>query len=86
MTDLFSYLLILNQVNVQVNLLPQGTFANYMAKRQAEGADLAHLKPPHINPPDAVVSLLTAEMEETIVVTKAKAGAEAGTEAEQVTT
>jgi len=44
--------------SVKVNLLPLGTFANYTAQRQVEGADLAHLKPPHINPSDKVLSLL----------------------------
>jgi len=43
---------------VEVTLLPPGTFANYTAQRQAEGADLAHLKPPHVNPSDEVLSLL----------------------------
>jgi len=49
---------------VKVNLLPPGAFANYTAQRQAEGADLAHLKPPHINPSDKVLSLLLARPEE----------------------
>lgn len=48
---------------IKVALLPQGAFANYMAQRQAEGADLAHLKPPHINPSDRVLSLLGAKVE-----------------------
>ncbi|HUV75466.1 MAG TPA: GH3 auxin-responsive promoter family protein [Dehalococcoidales bacterium] len=48
---------------VEVNLLPRGAFANYTAQRQAEGADLAHLKPPHINPSDKVLSLLLAKPE-----------------------
>lgn len=43
---------------IDVTLLPEGAFANYMASRQAEGADLAHLKPPHINPPERMLSLL----------------------------
>jgi hypothetical protein len=43
---------------VKVTLLPAGTFAGYTAQRQAEGADLAHLKPPHVNPSDKVLSLL----------------------------
>ncbi len=43
---------------VEVNLLPHGAFATYTAQRQAEGADLAHLKPPHINPSDKVLALL----------------------------
>ena len=48
---------------VKATLLPPGTFANYMSQRQAEGADLAHLKPPHINPSDKVLSLLLARPE-----------------------
>ena len=48
---------------VRVNLLPRGTFASYTAHRQAEGADLAHLKPPHINPSNKVLSLLLGRPE-----------------------
>jgi phenylacetate-coenzyme A ligase PaaK-like adenylate-forming protein len=45
---------------VQVSLLPPGTFADYTAHMQAEGADL---KPPHINPSDKVLSLLLGRPE-----------------------
>jgi hypothetical protein len=45
---------------VTVSFLPQGAFSSYIAQRQAEGADLGHLKPPHINPSDKVLSLLGA--------------------------
>jgi hypothetical protein len=62
--------------SIKVNLLPQGTFANFMAKRQAEGADLAHLKPPHLNPSDEVLSLLLPKPEKTKTT--------AGTDAEKV--
>ena len=55
---------------VQVKLLPEGTFDNYMARKQAEGSDLAHFKPPHINPSAKVLSMLSGETEETIIVTK----------------
>jgi hypothetical protein len=48
---------------VEVTLLPRGAFASYTAQRQAEGADLAHLKPPHINPSEKVLSLLRAKPE-----------------------
>jgi len=48
---------------LQVTLLPDGSFQNYVSKRRAEGADLAHLKPPHINPSDKILSLLGAEVE-----------------------
>jgi hypothetical protein len=47
---------------IKVALLPPGAFDNYRAQRQAEGADLAHLKPPHINPSDRVLSLLGAKV------------------------
>jgi hypothetical protein len=55
---------------INVNLLPVGTFSNYTARRQAEGADLAHLKPPHINPPEKILGVLAPETEKTIIVTK----------------
>ncbi len=61
---------------VEVNLLPHGAFANYTSQRQAEGADLAHLKPPHINPSEKVLSLLLARPE---VVPGVEAGAETET-------
>lgn len=54
---------------VEVNLLPKGTYASYMAQRQAEGADLAHLKPPHINPSPKVLSLLLSKTEAVPAVT-----------------
>ncbi|MFC2035692.1 GH3 auxin-responsive promoter family protein [Chloroflexota bacterium] len=43
---------------IEVTLLPAGTFSNFKNQRQAEGADLVHLKPPHINPSDEILSLL----------------------------
>jgi len=43
---------------VKVTLLPQGAFSSFISQRQAEGAVLGHLKPPHINPSDRVLSLL----------------------------
>ena len=47
---------------VEVTLLPQGAFANYIAKRQAEGADLGHLKPPHINPKESTLAALVPQL------------------------
>jgi hypothetical protein len=61
---------------VEVNLLPRGAFAHYTEQRRAEGADLAHLKPPHINPSEKVLALLTAKPEE---VARAATGAETAT-------
>lgn len=43
---------------IVVTLLSRGTYRRYFEERQAAGADLAHLKPPHVNPPDAVIEKL----------------------------
>jgi hypothetical protein len=43
---------------LEVTLLPSGSFARYFQERQEEGADLAHLKPPHMNPSDEIVARL----------------------------
>jgi phenylacetate-coenzyme A ligase PaaK-like adenylate-forming protein len=41
---------------LQVRLLEEGTFQAYALEKQAAGADLAHLKPPRMNPSDGVIS------------------------------
>jgi hypothetical protein len=38
--------------------LPENAFQAYRLKQQGAGAELEHLKPPHINPSDAVVNFL----------------------------
>ncbi len=43
---------------LKVTLLPSGAFSQYMENRRASGADLAHIKPPHMNPRDAVMEIL----------------------------
>ena len=43
---------------LRVTLLPSGAFQAYMKRQQAQGADLAHLKIPHINPTDGMVDFL----------------------------
>jgi len=43
---------------LEIVFLPQGAFQSYIAKQRAAGADLAHLKPPHINPSDDVVNFM----------------------------
>jgi hypothetical protein len=49
-----------SKLEIKVTVLPCGSFANYSAQKKAEGADLAHLKPPHVNPPPNVLSALAA--------------------------
>jgi hypothetical protein len=43
---------------VKVTLLPPGTFERYKDEKSEEGSDLAHLKPAHINPPQADIQRL----------------------------
>jgi len=43
---------------LQVTLLPPASFARYYQQRQKEGADLAHLKPPHMNASDEIINRL----------------------------
>jgi hypothetical protein len=56
-SDVGSYL----SFGVDVTLLPKGAFSSYISWRRAEGSELAHLKPPHVNPSDKVLSLLLAK-------------------------
>ena len=43
---------------LRVTLLPRGAFADYMKAMVAQGADLEHLKPPHMNAPFPVTQML----------------------------
>ncbi len=43
---------------IEVTLLPAGAFREYISIQRAAGADLAHLKPPHLNPSDRVMGTL----------------------------
>ena len=43
---------------VRVTLLGEGSFARYTLEKVRQGADLAHLKPSHINPSEETLSLL----------------------------
>jgi len=61
--DLESMEKLMDLEPIKITLLPKGAFRNYAVRRQAEGADLAQLKPPHINPSDKVLSLLGAKVE-----------------------
>jgi hypothetical protein len=45
---------------VKVTLLPEGAFSNYSARRRAEGIASESLRPPHVNPSDEVLVLLSA--------------------------
>lgn len=43
---------------LEVTVLVPGSFKAYMMNKQASGADLAHLKPPHMNSSDEVIHTL----------------------------
>jgi hypothetical protein len=43
---------------LEVTILPSGAFRAYMVKKQAAGADPAHLKPPHMNASDKDINFL----------------------------
>jgi len=43
---------------LRVTILPPASFDRYYQERQREGADLAHLKPPHMNASDEVINRL----------------------------
>jgi hypothetical protein len=43
---------------VRITVLSRGTFERYYQEKVNEGADLAHLKPPHINAPEVVIQRL----------------------------
>ncbi len=53
---------------LRVTILPPATFSQYMARQEAAGADLAHLKPPHMNPSDKILEALLSEVAEAALV------------------
>jgi hypothetical protein len=50
---------------VVVKLLPSGAFTAYMKMKMEAGADLGHLKPPHMNPSDDILQMLINSPKET---------------------
>jgi hypothetical protein len=51
---------ILNAEPVAVSLLPAGAFAAYVKSKVEAGAELAHLKPPHMKPSNDILMQLVA--------------------------
>jgi len=47
---------------VFVSRLPGGAFDRYTARMRKAGADLAHLKPPRMNPPEETIAFLAASV------------------------
>jgi len=51
---------------VKVTLLSKGSFQYYYEAKRKEGADLAHLKPPHMNATDVAIQALVQGNEEKV--------------------
>jgi phenylacetate-coenzyme A ligase PaaK-like adenylate-forming protein len=60
MTEGFGYNLL------KVTILPPGAFSEYIMKRRAAGSDLAHLKPPRINPTDEALAILLSSEQKSM--------------------
>ncbi|MCJ7515621.1 MAG: GH3 auxin-responsive promoter family protein [Dehalococcoidia bacterium] len=50
---------------LRVTLLPAGAFQQYYDKKKRAGAELSHLKPPHMNASDAVIRDLLGQAQST---------------------
>ena len=50
---------------LKVTLLPGGAFQEYLAKQREAGAELAHLKPRHMNPSDAIIATLLSKPQQS---------------------
>jgi len=46
---------------IEVTILPRGAFDRFTETKKSQQADLAHLKPPHLNPSDAIVADLLGQ-------------------------
>ncbi len=49
---------MLNLKPLRITVIPSGGFQHYYEERKKKGAELAHLKPPHMNASDSVIKNL----------------------------
>ncbi len=49
---------IMGDGHILLSILPTGAFDNYIQSQREAGADLAHIKPPHMSPADEVIEKL----------------------------
>jgi hypothetical protein len=47
---------------LRLTILPRGSFQKYMEGRRKAGADLSHIKPPHMNPKDEEIKMLLEQL------------------------
>jgi hypothetical protein len=52
---------MLGSVPLQVSRLEPGAFDRYLQAKRKAGAEMAHLKPPRVNPKESVLELLLDE-------------------------
>ncbi len=57
-SDYADYENMIGKQALRVTTLSKGTYQKYMAAKQKSGADLAHLKPAHMNATDDVINML----------------------------
>jgi len=57
---------------LEITLLPENAFHLYKLRQQTAGAELAHLKPPHINPSDDTINFLVNTAGKAVVRTRQK--------------
>ncbi|UCE98497.1 MAG: GH3 auxin-responsive promoter family protein [Dehalococcoidia bacterium] len=53
---------------IKVTLLPEDAFETYKNKQRANGANLVHLKPPHLNPSEDILEILLAARTEEVSI------------------
>jgi hypothetical protein len=58
---------------IKITFLPRGASARYISRMRAEGADLGHIKAPHINPSDEILSILRSPVVEVEAIPAAEA-------------
>lgn len=64
----YNYLRMITEADIlSVTFLRKGSFDRYTRAKEAAGYDLAHLKPPHMNAPDATIDNLVLHSREIAV-------------------
>lgn len=61
---------LLGSKPLNVTLLPCGAFQQYISRQRAAGAELAHLKPPHMNPSDGIIEALLGKSQTVLASSK----------------
>lgn len=69
---------LLNTMPIEVTVLPQGAFENYINLRREQGADLAHLKPRHIGPSEKELSVLGSQLPKSTITETVSVGISRG--------